>query len=278
MAGRVCAGFLVAFLVAAPLWAGPLNGGYEDKHVTFLGFSQDETRAAWLLRISRHDVDGFVDHYRLVRVVDTETNLRVAEFRNSPIIRTDRRGKRVHAHPEKVARANSPWDHAQEQEQWRTLQRRAQFKADVLVARRLPLDISPDPNLVMHTDSEGRALVLTSPRGQSLGYTLRLVDGDEILLGRFRHEAASREKIRARLTLRSSKSGRRVAVLNQFEISSPDGPRSVFYGKTVQIESDRGVQPQDFPLLANHDQTPDYYRHLNLRLAEQLDRNARFFP
>ena len=69
--------FAVATVIAV-LAAGPES---EHKFVDFVGFSNDESVAAWRVRVERPVEGGKVDHFSLIRLVNTANNQVLTDFR-----------------------------------------------------------------------------------------------------------------------------------------------------------------------------------------------------
>src|SRR4051812_41735913 len=96
--------FLVALLGAEQASVPP--GTELDKSVEFLGFSANETVHAWRVSVVARHPSGYVDRFSIVRLVDSETDVVLATFRDSNIRTTDFAGRRLATGETATRRAN----------------------------------------------------------------------------------------------------------------------------------------------------------------------------
>src|SRR5688572_22035086 len=177
---------LTAWIAAAP--AGDVVSSHKD--VTFVGFSEDENLAAWRLKVTNTRRSGVVDHYTVIRVVDTVSNLVIEVYRESDIRRTNG-AQDVRIPVEYLAAANPEWGEAAPSEEWLARKKDAKFASVLVNPREAILGVVPDPDTKLKAFSQGNGFRVIGHKGQDLGYTLHVVsDETRTTLGRFRDVGA----------------------------------------------------------------------------------------
>ena len=220
--------------------------GLED--VQFLGFSRNEAAYAWRLQFARAYADGSRDVFALVELRDSRTGARVALFRQGSIVRRNAEGHTVAVANAARMAANQEFVKAEPQGVWDRLRQKGQFRAvrhafgDGLVR------LLPDADCHLKIDVVHKEARVRGTAGQALGYTpmARLFDGTQLPLSHFRAEAMNGQVVTAELQVHHSRSGRLIAVLNQFHPEN-GGPLSV---QTVVMDAGQnpiasvGMHPQ----------------------------------
>lgn len=240
-------------IVAAPQ-AGVVN---TEKAVSFIGFSEDESAAAWRIMVSVERASGVFDEYTLVRVVDTASNLTLETYRDSDIRRTNN-GSRVKVPVEYMSSYYPEWGRAAPRGDWQALAETAKFNAIPVTSRSAVLSVVADPDVSLRAVSRGNAFKIVGRTHEPLGYTLQVVDGRRTLLGRYREEGKEGQTISATVHLMRSKSGNLLAVLNRFDRDES----TISYGKIVPVTAE--------PILVARQvtYTPDF--NPNLAIAAHL--------
>lgn len=86
----------------------------EDKTVEFVGFSRDETVAAWRLEVRRPRDDGrSIDTFTLIRLVKSIDNTPLVDFRASSVRRTNDKGRVLHVNSATLEADNPDWARAE---------------------------------------------------------------------------------------------------------------------------------------------------------------------
>lgn len=249
---------LISWIAAAP--AGDVVSSHKD--VTFVGFSEDENLAAWRLKVTTTRRSGVQDHYTIIRVVDTVSNLTIEVYRESGIRRTD--GTRIVRIPtEYLAAANPEWGEAAPHDEWTARRKEAKFAATLVGPREAILGVVPDPGTKLKAFSQGNGFRVIGHKGRDLAYTLHVVFGEtRTTLGRFRELGSKDHTLTAQVHVVKSRSGRLLAVLNTFDRSND----TLSYGKIVQVAAQPAVA-------RTGRQLPDYTAQ-SMALADYLHRTA----
>jgi len=231
-------GSLVA-LAAAPASAAPATGKLE-KTVLFVGFSSDESEAAWQLKVERFSPAGpgrTIDQYAVVRIVDVGSNTTLGTYRYGDIQRVDKSGRKLAVGDEDLAAANDLWAEAAPAADWAALESEYQFAA-VRLSAATAVEVRPDPDVDLNTRPGRSGTLEARSDSNNLGYTLVTTTGKKTVLGRYRHEAKVGQRVVGKIELLTALNRDYVAVVNRFDITGadPNEPSTLTYGKIVPIK------------------------------------------
>ncbi len=210
-----------------------------EKSVFFAGFSTNQKRAAWHIKIERYGPSGpgqYVDHYAVIRVVEAKSNTTLGSYRIGKIVRLDTRGRPIRIKLAKIIGANPLWAEAGRESDWTALENEYQFQAARLSAA-TTVAIRPDPDVELSARASEEGTVRSTAGGNLLGYILAMATGRRTVLGRYRHEAKVGQRVSSKLEVLTSLNGDYVAVVNRFDIkgADPDQPATLTYGKIVAL-------------------------------------------
>ena len=227
---------VVMTLLAAPATAVAAgdNGNKTEKQVTFVGFSVDETKAAWHIQINRSNGDGTRDQYAIYRLVGVDSGTILGSYRFGTIRRLDARGKPIRIKAAKLGAANPMWTQAARERDWKALDKQYKFDAARLTAS-TTVSIRPDPDTELSFGVGEEGIMNVTAAGNILGYVLTLISGKGVILGRYRHVARVGQRVSSKIEVLSSVKTNFVAVVNRFEIAGtdPSEPSTLTYGKIV---------------------------------------------
>ncbi len=211
-----------AITIAVALVAG---SGTDHKIVDFVGFSKDESAAAWRVAIERHQANGAVDSFTLIHLVAVETNQPLATFRGSPIQRT-RDGRRVRARARRLEGDNPDYEGAATLADWKRVKRKGRFAFKPLKIDDATLRFLPDEDLDMEMERTRESLNALGQVGEPVGYRpmVRTLGGDHVSLGHVREAGQPGTRIEAAVLAFHSKTGLTIAVLNRFSTTGDDTP------------------------------------------------------
>lgn len=240
LASSVAVGLLL--LSAAPAAADTdTDTTKTEKTVHFLGFSADQSKAAWSIHVQRYGRDGprrAIDRFTVVQVVRSIDNSLYASFKYGEIQRQDMGGRRIPAAPEELATVNPLWFEASPPSHWEVMQRGFQFGAARLTAA-TAVAVLADPDVALSVVPRRSGVVELRSDGNILGYTLAMASDSKATLGRYRHAVEVDQEPKGVLEIYISAKGDYVAVLNRFETigARVTQPPAVTYGKIVPITS-----------------------------------------
>ena len=221
---------LLALCVASPREA-------TIQSVEFLGFSKAETAYAYRLHYARGLDDGQQDSFSLIEVRDTEHGAPVALFRDGGVVRRNRAGQIRGRGTAALLAANPEWGRAAAPAIWQRLRAQGHFHATRHAFGDGMVRLLADNDAHLTVTVVAKSAHISGPAGEPLGYTpmARTLEGHQMPLGHFRHEADAGTVINAQLQVYHSSSGRLIAVINRFLPESGGAP-SV---QTLMVNSGR---------------------------------------
>ena len=237
------------------------------KIVTFVGFSGDESLAAWKVSVRCSVNNGAWDRYELMRTVDTRTGLTLESYRLSQIQRITRYGSAARVPQKRLAQKHPRWRKARSREAWVTLAHQGRFDADPLSPRQAAIIVVPDAGSRVTVEELDDGYSIRGEPGQPLGFSLTLVAEPPVELAHFSREAEPGQTLVTAVNLDRSPSGLHVAVIARFESLGDVSQPPVTFGKVARLGvPTKQPWPEDDPSI--------YIRDPNLDLAEQLHRAA----
>ncbi|MEK7704483.1 MAG: hypothetical protein AAB426_05945 [Myxococcota bacterium] len=228
------------------------SSGPEDHSVVelleFIGFSTPESEAAWRMNIKSVATDGaYVDRYTLASVVDIYTGAINGTYRLTPVRRTSAQGKRVDLPERLLGESNARWKSAEPIAAWHKVERRAHFQARRLKMTDGALLIAPDRGVNAEIVPQMTSVAVLVPLGSPLGYSpmARLLNGEQVELGRVRVEGRSGVTLRASVEAYYSPTGMKLAIISRVEAAggsgSSTGGETVFWPNIVRLPSPVGT-------------------------------------
>lgn len=200
--------------------AATLSAAQPSKTVEFVGFSKNESAAAFRVAVVRPSADGkCVDRYSLIRLVETSSSRLLATFKNSGVTRKCNNGRRRHVPEAVLKRANPEWAQALPKREWSRIRTKARFKGKVLQMNDSTLRLSRDTDAPGELKAEPKWIDFRGERGAAVGFQpiARMVDGELISLGSYRREGEPNRTWHARVWVHHSRTGSSVAVLARFD-------------------------------------------------------------
>ena len=259
---------LAAVMAAYAVLQAPVADPACYKIATFIGFSGDESLAAWKVSVRCPVGNGAWDRFELMRTTDTRTGLTVESYRLSGIQRITRRGSVANVPARRLMMGHPDWRKARSREAWVTLAHQARFSADPLSPRQAAIIVVPNAESRITVDETENGYSIRGEPGQPLGFALTLVAEPPVELARFSQEARPGETLVAAVSLDRSPSGLNVAVLARFETLGDVSNPPASFGKVARlgVPTTKDPWPEDDPSI--------YVRDENLDLAEHLNRAA----
>ena len=266
--------------LVAPPKPRPVARSFTERDVNFVGFSSDESAAAWRVGVRRYDRSGYVDHYTLIKISDTQNNDVMAVFRGSEIWREDHQGRRKSVSMEKLLVKNPEYEHAEPRRLWMELNMTHAFAASEVSPTAFYVSVIPDADMGLDTYTQNGALYVRAREPGPLGY--RLVGSPDyetsVALGHYREEPGREATLQAKVTIFASRSKKRIAILNRFEVVY--GRRLVpgSYGAVVGVPLPLEQRPETY---ARQAQKPGRLpaskcRGFHLRLLGSKEPSSRF--
>ena len=252
--------------LVAPPKPRPAARQFVERDVGFVGFSKDESAAAWRVNVRRYDRGGYVDHYTLIKISDTANNDVMAVFRGSDIWREDRKGRRKKTSMRKLLVKNPEYSRAEPRRLWMELNMAHAFAATEVSPTTIYTSVVPDADVIVDTYTQRGALYIRARDAGPLGYKLIGMPDYEsnVSLGHYRENPGKDATLMARVKIFASRSKKRIAVLNRFE---------VVYGRRKVPSSYGAVVGVPLPV----DRRPETYRAQQVDIAEYLHQSAAAF-
>ena len=200
--------------------AATLTAPQPSKTVTFVGFSKNESTAAFRVDVVQGNADGAsVDRFSLIRLVETSSSSLLATFKGSGVTRKWNDGRRRHVKQAVLSRANPEWDEAIPKKEWTKLRKKGRFKGKVLQMDDSTLRLSRDTDAPGELKAEPKWIDFRGQRGAPVGFQpiARMVDGEMMSLGSYRREGEADRTWHARVWVHHSRTGSSVAVLARFD-------------------------------------------------------------
>lgn len=188
-----------------------------QEDVTFLGFSENESLAAFAVTV--HGASGTFD---LVRVVSTKTDQLVGVYR----------GDGVSFDPE--------WKAAKPYEAWMLVQARSGFSSTRIDVSKAVFRIALGDNDKVTAKAEKTKITLTGARGSGLHTTpvVRLWDGRNVRLGETRIGGTPGRSLTAEIEAFHSKSGLHIAMLTRYTSIEPSTVRTTDVGRVFTMPNE----------------------------------------
>lgn len=217
--------FSLALVISTLLSAShPVKAAAKD--IQFIGFSRNDAVCAWRVTTHHHQLNGDVDSYSLVRIVNTRDNHLVATLRDSAISRSNAAGHKKFVSERELAHDNPDYADAGARDMWPKLKKQGHFTFVQVSFKSTLVRLLPDEDskLSMKADDKKYLHVSGKEPNQALGYVpvARLFEGQMMPLGHYRLEGHSDTPLRADLKIFHSHSGQVIAVLNTFYL--PEAP------------------------------------------------------
>lgn len=188
--------------------------------VTFLGFSRTEAAYAWRIDFRRSTPagNGQSDQFSLIELRDTEHGAAVAMFQSGALRRQDASGRPLATPATQLQAANPEWRQATPAAIWGRLLKRGGFHSQRHAFTDTMVRLLPDSDAPLKATAAHKEARLVGDAGQPLGFTpmVRTLEGHQLPLGHFRHEADPGTVLTAEIQIFHSHSGRLIAVVNRF--------------------------------------------------------------